>query len=138
MRAIGREELISDPKFQNDMDRFYQADLIDSMIKDWFEARTMEEIVQTLQKARVPCGVVKTVDQLIDDPQVKAREMVKFLDYPQLGEIPVPGIPIKLSLTPGTIDMPSPGLGEHNQEIYSELLGFGPEKLSELRKKGII
>jgi CoA:oxalate CoA-transferase len=138
MRAIGREEMISDPRFQNDMDRFYRADLIDSMIKDWFEKRTTEEIVQTLQKARVPCGVVKTVDQLIDDPQVKAREMVKFLDYPQLGEIPVPGIPVKLSLTPGAINKPSPGLGEHNQEIYSGLLGFSPEKILELKGKGVI
>jgi CoA:oxalate CoA-transferase len=138
MRAIGREDMISDPRFQNDMDRFYRADLIDSMIKDWFETRTTEEILHTLQKARVPCGVVKTVDQLIDDPQVKARDMVKFLDYSRLGKIPVPGIPVKLSLTPGEINIPSPGLGEHNQEIYSGLLGFGPEKLSELRKKEII
>jgi crotonobetainyl-CoA:carnitine CoA-transferase CaiB-like acyl-CoA transferase len=82
--------------------------------------------------------VVKTVDQLVEDPQVKAREMVKFLEYPQLGKIPVPGIPIKLSLTPGAIDRPSPGIGEHNQEVYSGLLGFGPEKVSELRRKGII
>jgi crotonobetainyl-CoA:carnitine CoA-transferase CaiB-like acyl-CoA transferase len=138
MRAIGREDMINDPRFQNDMDRYYRADLIDSMVKDWFEKRTTDEIVQTLQKARVPCGVVKTVDQLIDDPQVKAREMVKFLDYPKLGEVPVPGNPIKLSLTPGTIDTPSPRIGEHNQEVYSGLLGFGPEKVSELRKKGVI
>jgi crotonobetainyl-CoA:carnitine CoA-transferase CaiB-like acyl-CoA transferase len=138
MRAIGREEMIRDPRFQNDMDRFYQADLIDSMVKEWFEERTTEEILQSLQKARGPCGVVKTVDQLPDDPQVKAREMVKFMEYPGLGEIPVPGVPVKLSLTPGTVNAPSPGLGEHNQEVYSGLLGFSPEELTRLKGEGVI
>ena len=138
MRAIGREDLIRDPRFQNDMDRFYQADLIDSLLKEWFEKRTTEEILQALQKARVPCSGVKTVDQLLNDPQVKAREMVKFIEYPRLGEIPVPGVPVKLSLTPGTVDAPSPGLGEHNKEVYSRLLGFSPEELSRLKEEGIV
>ncbi len=138
MRAIGREDLIRDPRFQNDMDRFYQADLIDSMVKDWFEQRTTEEVIQALQRTRVPCGVVKTVDQLPDDPQVKAREMVKSVEYPTLGEVPVPGVPVKLSLTPGTVESPSPGLGEHNQEVYSKVLGFSPEELARLKEAGII
>ncbi len=138
MKAIGREEMIRDPRFQNDMDRFYQADLIDSMVKEWFEKRTTEEVLQALQKARVPCGVVKTVDQLLDDPQVKAREMVKSIEYPGLGEVPVPGVTVKLSLTPGTVKGPSPGLGEHNQEVYSTVLGFSPEELTRLKKEGII
>ena len=137
MRAIDRADMIGDPRFKNDMDRFYKADLIDSIIKGWFEERTTEEVMNLLQKARGPCGAVKTVDQLITDPQVKAREMVKFIDYPGIGETPVPGIPIKLSLTPGNIHSPSPKLGEHNQEIYGGLLGFSSEKLSLLKKERI-
>jgi crotonobetainyl-CoA:carnitine CoA-transferase CaiB-like acyl-CoA transferase len=64
--------------------------------------------------------------------------MIKFVDYPELGKIPVPGIPIKLSLTPGSINTPSPKLGEHNEEVYGDLLGFSSEKLFELKQEGII
>ncbi len=78
------------------------------------------------------------VDQLLEDPQVREREMVKFVEYPGLGEMPVPGIPVKLSMTPGRIESPSPQLGEHNEEVYCDLLGFGTDKLSSLKKNNII
>jgi crotonobetainyl-CoA:carnitine CoA-transferase CaiB-like acyl-CoA transferase len=136
--VIGREDMAHDPRFKNDMDRFYNADLIDPIIGEWVGQRTAEEVMSLLEKARVPCGVVNTIDQLLTDPQVKAREMIKFMDYPELGKIPVPGIPIKLSLTPGSINTPAPKLGEHNEEVYCGLLGFGSEKLSQLKLEGII
>jgi crotonobetainyl-CoA:carnitine CoA-transferase CaiB-like acyl-CoA transferase len=138
LRAIGREDMADDPRFKNDMERFYNADHIDPMVKEWVEQRTADEVINLLQKARVPCGVVNTIDQSLTDPQVKAREMIKFVDYPELGKIPVPGIPIKLSLTPGSINTPSPKLGEHNEEVYGDLLGFSSEKLFELKQEGII
>jgi len=138
LRAIGREDMANDPRFKNDMERFYNADHIDPIVNEWVENRTAEEVIDLLQKARVPCGVVNTIDQLLTDPQVKAREMIKFMDYPELGKIPVPGIPIKLSLTPGSINTPSPKLGEHNEEVYGGLLGFSPEKLFKLNQEGII
>jgi CoA:oxalate CoA-transferase len=61
-----------------------------------------------------------------------------YLDYPGLGTLPIPGLPIKLSATPGSIDSPAPRLGEHNEEIYGKLLGFDHEKLDRLKKEGII
>jgi CoA:oxalate CoA-transferase len=138
LRAISREDMADDPRFKNDMERFYNADHIDPIVKEWVEQRTADEVINLLQKARVPCGVVNTIDQSLTDPQVKAREMIKFVDYPELGKIPVPGIPIKLSLTPGSINTPSPKLGEHNEEVYGGLLGFSSEKLFELKQEGII
>jgi CoA:oxalate CoA-transferase len=138
LRAIGREDMANDPRFKNDMERFYNADHIDPIVKEWVENRTADEVINLLQKARVPCGVVNTIDQSLTDPQVKAREMIKFMEYPELGKIPVPGIPIKLSLTPGSINTPSPKLGEHNEEVYGGLLGFSPEKLFKLNQEGII
>ena len=138
LRAIGREDMANDPRFKNDMERFYNADHIDPIVKEWVKNRTADEVINLLQKARVPCGVVNTIDQLLTDPQVKAREMIKFMNYPELGKIPVPGIPIKLSLTPGSINTPSPKLGEHNEEVYGGLLGFSPEKLFKLNQEGII
>jgi CoA:oxalate CoA-transferase len=137
--AIGREDMANDPKFnQNDMVRFDHADLIDQVVKEWVAQRTVAEVVNVLQAARVPCGVVNTIDKLEDDPQVFARDMILNMDYPGLGSIPVPGLPVKLSLTPGSISARAPKIGEHNEEIYCGLLGFSDKEFSELREKDII
>jgi len=137
--AIGREDMASDPRFnKNDMVRWDNGALIDEVFKDWVAQRTVDEVLSVLQKARVPCSRVNTVDKLVNDPQVAAREMIVNVNYPGLGKIPLPGIPIKLSLTPGSITTLAPRLGEHNEEVYCQLLGFSPEKLSQLRQKGVI
>jgi crotonobetainyl-CoA:carnitine CoA-transferase CaiB-like acyl-CoA transferase len=138
MKAIGREDMIINPRFQSDMDRFNNAKLIDPIITEWVGQRTADEVIKVLEDARVPCSVMNTVDQLLTDPQAKAREMIKFMDYPNIGEVAVPGIPIKLSLSPGSIETPSPQLGEHNKEVYCGLLGFSRDKLLELKQNSII
>lgn len=138
LKAIGREDLKDDVRFKNDMERFYNADIIDPIVQQWIEVKTSKDVIEILQRARVPCSVVNTINELLDDQQVKSRQMIEFIDYPGVGKIPVPGIPVKLSLTPGSIRMPSPRIGEHNEEVYSKILGFNSEKIYNLRKKGII
>jgi crotonobetainyl-CoA:carnitine CoA-transferase CaiB-like acyl-CoA transferase len=139
MEAIGREDMANDPKLsQNDMVRFDHANLIDQVMKEWVSQRTVKEVVSILQGARVPCSVVNTIDQLEDDPQAIAREMTVKMNYPEIGSIPIPGLPIKLSLTPSSINSPAPKIGEHNEEIYCELLGFSQEQLNKLKEESII
>jgi len=139
VQAIGHEDLANDPKFsQNDMVRFDNADFIDPVIKEWVAQRTVAEVISVLQVARVPCGVVNTIDKLEDDPQVFARDMIFNIDYPGLGSIPTPGLPMKLSLTPGNISARAPKIGEHNEEIYCNLLGFSRKELNKLKEKDII
>ncbi len=138
VETIGRPDMASDPRFRTDMDRFNNAPLIEQVVGEWVAAKTVDEVVNLLQEARVPCGAVNTVDQLLSDPQVEAREMIKYIDYPELGKIPVPGIPVKLSLTPGSINTPAPKLGEHNEEVYCKLLGYNSDKLSALSREGTI
>ena len=138
-QAIGREDMANDPRFiQNDMVRFDHADLIDQVIKEWVAQRTVAEVISVLQAARVPCGVVNTIDKLEDDPQVAARDMIVNIDYPGLGNIPIPGLPMKLSLTPGSISSRAPKIGEHNEEIYCDLLGFSRKELNKLKKEDVI
>jgi crotonobetainyl-CoA:carnitine CoA-transferase CaiB-like acyl-CoA transferase len=64
--------------------------------------------------------------------------MVERVNYPDLGEVPIPGMPIKLSLTPGHTTGTVPKIGEHNEEVYCGLLGLGTKKLSELKQKKLI
>jgi len=138
-KAIGREDMANDPKFnRNDMVRFDHADLIDQVIKEWVAQRTVAQVISVLQAARVPCGVVNTIDKLENDPQVAARDMILNVDYPGLGSIPLPGLPIKLSLTPGSISARAPEIGEHNKEIYCGLLGFSRKELIKLLEEDIV
>jgi CoA:oxalate CoA-transferase len=138
-RAIDREDMASDPRFSsNDMVRFDNAELINPVLEEWVSQRTSDEVVKIFRDARVPCGIVNTVDQLLVDPQVKARDMILYADYPGLGKIPLPGIPIKLSQTPGDVQSPAPMIGEHNKEVYCGLLGMSAEELNQLKLGNVI
>jgi len=137
-RAISKPEMASDPRFATDMDRFRNAALIDPAVKEWVEQRSVAEILAVLDKARIPCSAVNTIDEAMQDPQVAARDMIAYLDYPGLGRLPIPGLPIKLSLTPASIDSPAPRLGEQNEDVYRDLLGFTPETLERLRADDVI
>jgi CoA:oxalate CoA-transferase len=137
-RAIGKPEMAKDARFATDIHRFRNAALIDPVVAEWVGQRSIAEVLAVLDGARIPCSAVNTVDETTHDPQVAARGMVVYLDYPGLGTLPIPGLPIKLSATPGSIDSPAPRLGEHNEEIYGKLLGFDHEKLDRLKKEGII
>lgn len=138
VNAIGRNDLLKDPKFAEDMDRFKNGAIIDQTVGEWIKERNADEAIKVLQEARIPCTIVNTVDRLLTDSQVEARNMIAHLDYPQIGKIPVPGIPINLWLTPGSIRAPAPKLGEHNEEIYCGLLGLGKDEIARLKQKEII
>jgi CoA:oxalate CoA-transferase len=137
-KAIGREELFTDPRFATDMDRFENLELLYPIITQWVAERTVDEVVAELEEMQVPCGRVNTIPEVFDDPHVRARQMIVDVDYPGVGKVPLPGVPIKLSETPGNLALRGPVTGEHNEEIYCGLLGFSREKLSELEGEGII
>jgi crotonobetainyl-CoA:carnitine CoA-transferase CaiB-like acyl-CoA transferase len=138
VEKIGRPEMAGDPRFGSDMDRFRNTADIDAIVSEWVASRTVEEVVQLCEQARVPCGPLQTVDQLLSDRQVVARRMVQHFDYGATGRLPVPGTPIKMSETPGVIRTASPALGEHNAEIYNELAGMSADDLLRLRQEGIV
>ena len=137
-KMIGREELGNDPRFADDMARFQNRHLLDPVIAQWMEQRTSEEVMRLLEEARVPCGQVNNMAEMMADPQVKAREMVVDVEYPEVGKVPLPGIVPKFSQTPGRIQRRAPMVGEHNSEIFCGLLGLSTEELSRLEAEGII
>jgi crotonobetainyl-CoA:carnitine CoA-transferase CaiB-like acyl-CoA transferase len=138
VEKIGHPEMANDSRFGNDMDRFRNSAAIDDVVRGWVADRTVEGVVRVCEEARVPCGPLQSVDRLLTDRQALARDMVQQIDYGALGSLPVPGTPIKMSGTPGTIRTPSPQLGQHNAEVYSGLLGIAAEEMSLLRQNGII
>jgi len=137
-KAIGRLEMSFDSRFSNDMDRFRNAELIDLAVKEWLNGRTVNEILGIMRRARVPSSAVNTIDCLVNDPQVKAREMFMMVDHEDLGKLPLPGTHIKLSNSPGAFRSVAPKVGQNNEEIYSRLLKLNKGEILQLKKEGVI
>ncbi|TMA54583.1 MAG: CoA transferase [Deltaproteobacteria bacterium] len=138
--AIGRPELGEDPRFRGSRGRLERSEEVNAIVAAWVAERSVEEVMSALgpDGARVPCSPVYAADQLLEHPQLLAREMVRRLPHPVLGEVVVPGVAVKLSATPGDVRRLGPELGEHNREIYEGLLGLAADELTRLRDAGVI
>ena len=137
-RLVGRADLIDDPRCVDDLARGNNAELINAAMDAWISKLTTEEAIQQLEAARVPCGKVFQLGEVFDDPQVQARKLFQFLDYPGSPKpVPIAGTPVQLSETPRQIRHRAPLLGEHTDQVLMEL-GFGKEELANFRQAGVI
>lgn len=135
---IDRDELANDERFSDMEGRNINYVALRPILANIFAARDTEFWVELLNSAGIPNGPINTIDKVINDPHIKAREMIIEMDQPAAGKIKVPGIPIKLSDTPGSIRMPAPAIGEHTGELLSELLGYDENKVRALKETGAI
>ena len=121
-RLMGRFDLINDPSYATDLLRADNHVMIAEIMNVWLASRTTSEAVADLEAARVPAGPVLSLQEVLDDPQVKARQLLQYMDYPGApAPVPVADTAVRLSLTPGTIRYRAPLLGEHTDEILREL-----------------
>ncbi len=112
---------------------------LDTLVGAWVGEFTAAEALERLDQARVPCGLVNSVTDLFDDPQIKARENIVTLPNPLGGLFQAVGIVPRLSLTPGAVDHAGPAtVGEHNEEIYCGRLGLSADELAALRARGVV
>lgn len=121
--AIGRPQLIEDPRFASNLDRMAHRPELVVELEAALTERTTAEWVETLLDAGVPAGPLHNVQQVVDDPHTQAREMVVEMQHPEAGTVYGLGIPVKLSATPGSVRRPAPLVGEHSDEILAELDG---------------
>jgi crotonobetainyl-CoA:carnitine CoA-transferase CaiB-like acyl-CoA transferase len=138
MHLIGRPDLSADPRFAGAYSRKQNEAELDQAISHWVAARSVAEAVNELDQAGIPSGPVNSIAQVAKDPHLKAREMILEVEHPVMGILPLLGFPVKLSATPGTVRLPPATLGQHNQEVYRELLGMTEEELAALRQEGVI
>ena len=136
-RAIGKDEMLSDERFSNVLTRFLNADAYRAVWAEWIGRHTVEEVVSRLRAANVPCGEVKDADMVNQDPQLEARGMFHRVPHPQYGHVDIPGPAFKLSETPLTSETAAPALGEHNEAVLCDLLGYEPEEIKALRREGV-
>jgi CoA:oxalate CoA-transferase len=107
-------------------------------LKEWVSSRKVADIVEALSAESVPVAPVYQIDQMLEDPHVKARGVIQETEHPTAGKVRTPGFPVKLSRSPASIRRPAPVLGEHNEEILTQLLGYTKEEVAVLRKAGVI
>jgi crotonobetainyl-CoA:carnitine CoA-transferase CaiB-like acyl-CoA transferase len=138
--AMGMPELGRDPRYKAPTARLERHDEVNRLVADWARNKTVAEIIAILgpEGANVPCAPVMNVDQLLDDPHLRSREMIVELEHETLGKVPVPGIPFKLSESPGEVEHLGPSLGQHNEDVYAGLLGLSTEELRQLEADGVI
>jgi CoA:oxalate CoA-transferase len=138
LRVIGREDLIGVEEYVTQVERLKRWQEVDAMIEEWTKTRSVKEIVETLNNAHLPCSPVPTFDEVANDPQLLSRGMVVEVEQLLSGNLKVPGSVFKLSETPGEAKYSAPFLGEHNYEIFRDLLGYGEAEINKLAQEGII
>ena len=119
--ALGRRDLCDDPRFRTNAARLTHRDELRTTLQAVFDTMSVDQLIQRLEAHNVPCGKLRSVKDALEDPQVAAREMLLELQYSTVGPIQVLGNPIKLSRTPYAIRRPPPRLGEHTEEVVSQL-----------------
>jgi len=135
-RSIGLPDLPNDARFARNADRIKHRDEIIEILSNHFLTKTADEWVDAIYAAKVPVGVINNLEQAFQEPQVIAREMLVEMNHPQREKLKVIGSPIKLSRTPVEYKTAPPLLGEHTQVVLGRIVS--PEKLDELKKKGVI
>jgi crotonobetainyl-CoA:carnitine CoA-transferase CaiB-like acyl-CoA transferase len=138
MEAIGRPELGDDPRYATNADRTEHAEELDSLIEDWVEGRPTEEVMRVLAQADVPVGPIYTVEDVVEDEQYEARDMLLEAEVEGVGTVKMPGLVPKLSETPGGIEWYGGAIGKHNEEVYGGLLGLPDEEIGRLAEEGAI
>jgi len=106
-------------------------------LRRWVEGRTVREVVDGLVEADVPVAPCYHVDEVVEDPQVRARGMITSVEHPTAGTVRAPGFPVKYSRSAARAPSPAPLLGQHNEEILSEL-GYTAEEIAAMRQSGVI
>ncbi|MCK9229882.1 MAG: CoA transferase [Syntrophales bacterium] len=120
--VMGRPDMLEDERLANiglRCDNYFS--IIEPVMREWAESHACGELESMLADAGIPCAPVLEIDQVVNHPNTRAREMIVKVEHPTLGTLEIPGIPIKMFGTPGRIRMPSPLLGQHNEEIFGEL-----------------
>jgi len=136
-RAIGREDMIADPRFANNTARVKNAEECEAPIVAFIAARTLDENMALFEAAEVTASPVYDIDQFLADPHVQARGIVVDVPDTQTGSLTMHNIIPRLGETPGRLRRPAPEIGEHTAEILGQL-GIDRAGLDALAREGII
>jgi crotonobetainyl-CoA:carnitine CoA-transferase CaiB-like acyl-CoA transferase len=137
-QAMGRADLTESGRYRGIADRMQHIEELEDAVASWTKSRTCEEVADILGEAGIPCGKISEISEVVGSPQITAREMMLDVEHPKLGHLKLPGIPIKLSESPGSVRKAPPLVGEDNDHVYGEILGLSRAEITRLRSEGAI
>ncbi|MEC8827176.1 MAG: CoA transferase [Actinomycetota bacterium] len=138
-RAMNRPDLIDDPLYAEMSERTKRRDELIPMIEEWMSTfETDQALLEHLEEHRVPASPVLSPVDAIDHPHFNAREMVRWVDDPIHGSLPIPGFPWKFSAQKELPELTAPLLGEHNVEVLTTKLGYDTEQIEKLKVAGVL
>jgi len=138
LKAMGRQDLCEDPRFTTHEARIEHVVEGEELLAKWVADQTADEVVARMAKAELPCAKVASIDEVVVNPQVVHRGMVAQVEHPTAGCVPMQGVNIHLSETPGAIRRSAPLLGQHNEEVYGRWLGLAPNDVARMKAEGVI
>ena len=135
----GRPELADDERMANAMARAANAAAVVEALDSAFASKTRADWIETLRRSEGDFifTVVNSVDDLPDDPQVRANDYVIEYDHPHYGTIQMLGMPVRLGETPGGVRQPAPEFGQHTEEILQEL-GYDWDEITDMRRREVV
>ncbi len=137
-QTAGLEALIEDERFRTNPLRNKNYEALRPLVAEKVKEKATDEWMKILDDAGVPNGPINTIDRVVVNEQVLAREMIVEVEHPVAGRLRMPGVPVKLSETPGSIRMPAPVLGQHTVDVLEGLLGLTDEEIEILKAEKVI
>ena len=137
-RAIGRHDLLEDADFSDPQRRLARAREVDAVVADWVATKTLSEAMDAFDAHEVAAAPVYDIGDLVADEQLTHREVFISIDDQQLGPMTVQAPVPRFSSASGTVGHLGPRLGEHNTEVYGELLGMTPDEIDDLHARGVL
>lgn len=137
-KAMGSEELGQDPRYSTGASRVQHREEVDGMVSQFTGSYDMDALIDLLDSEEVPVGAINNIADIFQNVQFQARGSIIEVDDPVLGKVKMPGVVPHMSRSPGRVEHLAPSLGQHNEEVYGGLLGYGPEVLAALKEEGVI
>ena len=135
--AIGLKDLEKDERYLDVPHRVKNYEALRAVLACTFQQNTIQHWLGKLRAAGIPCGEVRTVAGALEEPQLKAREMIVELDHPKAGRIRATGLPIKMSGGRPARPSPPPTLGQHNRQVFCGILGLSDREFESLEREGV-
>jgi crotonobetainyl-CoA:carnitine CoA-transferase CaiB-like acyl-CoA transferase len=137
-KAFGQEALLADPRFATNPIRVQNRQLVTDTLTPVMKSKTTAEWIEALEALKIGCGPINTLEQVFADPHVQAREMVVEMAHGSGETVKVIANPVKLSATPPSYRSAPPVLGEHTQNVLTDVLKMSAADIAALKEKGIL
>jgi len=137
-KAIGKPEWIEDPQYRTKRQRWEKKYVLAEEIEKVTAQYTVKEVGEMMDRERVANSPIQNVAQVVEDPHLRDRGYFVEVEHPVIGKAKLPGIPFKMSQTPGGVERPSPLVGEHNEFILGKYLNISKEELKKLKEEGAV